>query len=247
MPRVEVIGTPVSVSSFGDACETVEQMVDRRAGGYVSCANAYGLCLALDDRAYGEILRDAAFVTADGMSVVWALRALGHRCERVHNDDLFLALCARHPGWRHFLVGGRDGQPQAVAQALAQRVPGLQVVGMHSTPERPVPPATHAAIVGEIAAARPDIVWVGMGTPAQDIWMRAAAPATGVPMVAVGSAFDLLAGRTRAAPDWMKKSGLQWLFRLGQEPRRLAGRYLYYNSRFVTAFARQLAHHVRHR
>jgi N-acetylglucosaminyldiphosphoundecaprenol N-acetyl-beta-D-mannosaminyltransferase len=247
LPRVEVLGTPVSVSTFEAALGMIAAMVGRRAGEYVSCANAYSLSLALDDPAYRQTLAGAAAVSADGMSVVWALRALGHPCERVHNDDLFLAACELRRPWRHFLVGGREGQPEAVASALAMRVPGIQVVGMRATPRRPVPRDEHASIVAAIREARPDIAWVGMGTPAQDEWMREAAPATGVPMVGVGSAFDLLAGRTSAAPEWMKRSGLQWLFRLAQEPRRLARRYLYHNSRFATAFARQYARHVRQR
>jgi N-acetylglucosaminyldiphosphoundecaprenol N-acetyl-beta-D-mannosaminyltransferase len=104
-----------------------------------------------------------------------------------------------------------------------------------------VPAATTAAIVADIRASGADIVWVGLGTPAQDDWMQAVVDRVDVPMVGVGSAFDLLAGRTRAAPEWMKRNGLQWLFRLLQEPRRLAWRYLYYNTRFVLAAAWQLA------
>jgi len=169
------------------------------------------------------------------------LRRLGFpRAERVHHDDLWLECCARFPHWRHFLVGGREGQPEVVADALRRRYPGINVAGLHATPVRPVPEATTREIVERIRAARPSIVWVGLGTPAQDWWMSRVASEAGVPLVGVGSAFDLLAGRTRAAPEWMKRSGLQWLFRLAQEPGRLGWRYAYYNSRFALAAARQL-------
>jgi N-acetylglucosaminyldiphosphoundecaprenol N-acetyl-beta-D-mannosaminyltransferase len=120
-----------------------------------------------------------------------------------------------------------------VARALRQRFPSIEIVGMHATPTRPPGPAENAQIVADIEGSRADIVWVGMGTPPQDEWMRANVEAVGIPMIGVGSAFDLLSGRTRAAPAFIKHSGLQWAFRLAQEPRRLMRRYANYNPRFV--------------
>lgn len=237
--RATVISTPVSVGTFQGTVEDLALLVHRRRAAYVSSANAFSVCLARSDARHRENLQGAAIVTPDGMSVVWALRALGHRVERVHNDDLFFACCRAYPRWRHFLVGGREGQPEAVAAELRQRFPGIRIVGLHPTPVRPVPPDETAAILDGIREARPDVVWVAQGTPAQDDWMRAVHRLAGVPMVGVGSLFDLLAGRTRPAPEWVKQAGLQWAFRLAQEPRRLAGRYLLYNPLFVLSFARQ--------
>jgi N-acetylglucosaminyldiphosphoundecaprenol N-acetyl-beta-D-mannosaminyltransferase len=240
--RGDCLGTRVSALTFEGAQRAVELLVSQGVGAYVSPATVYSLMLGVDEPAYRDVVNAAAFVTADGMPVVWMLRRLGHKtAERVHNDDLWLECCARFPHWRHFLVGGRVGQPEVVADALRERYPGISIAGCHATPVRPVPEQTTRDIVERIRGARPSIVWVGLGTPAQDWWMHGVAAQAGVPMVGVGSAFDLLAGRTRAAPEWMKRSGLQWLFRLTQEPRRLAWRYLHYNSRFVVAAARQLA------
>ncbi len=240
--RGECLGTRVSALTFEGARRALESLVDRGIGAYVSPATVYSLMLGVDQPAYRDVVNGAALVTADGMPVVWMLRGLGHSfAERVHNDDLWFECCARYPHWRHFLVGGREGQPEVVADALRQRYPGIDIAGLRATPERPVPSATTRDIVERIRAARPSVVWVGLGTPAQDWWMQSVAAEVGVPMVGVGSAFDLLAGRTRAAPEWMKRSGLQWLFRLAQEPRRLAWRYLHYNTRFVVAATRQLA------
>lgn len=250
LPRAPVLGTPVTVCRFDEAVAQLAAWVDRASaegaavapgrGAAVSCANAYSVTAAGDDPDFARVLREADLVSADGMPVVWALRAAGHRqAERVHNDDLFLACCAAHPHWRHFLLGGRDGQPERVAAEMARRFPGIQVVGHQATPRRPLPPAEHAAAIAAIRATRPSIVWVGMGTPAQDLWMHAARHEIGLPLVGVGSLFDLLAGHTRAAPAWMKRAGLQWLFRLLQEPRRLARRYAVYNTRFVLGLARQ--------
>lgn len=240
LPRVRVLGAPVTVCTFVEAQDELARLVARGGGACISCANAYSTTMATDMPDFAQVLARADMVTADGMAVVWALHALGHgRAERVHNDDLFLACCARFKHWRHFLVGGREGQTEEVATAMQLRFPGIQVVGGCATPVRPLPTDRQAQVLAQIAAARPSIVWVGMGTPAQDHWMHASAPLAGVPMVGVGSLFDLLAGRTRAAPEWVKRSGLQWAFRLAQEPRRLAGRYLVYNTRFVLGLAGQ--------
>lgn len=244
--RARILGTDVTVCGFEQAQEYLASLVEQHRAAYFSCANAYSVTLALEDTAYQTVLNAADVVTADGMSVVWALRAFGHEAERVHNDDLFFACCEKKRPWRHFLVGGRAGQPEVVADELQRRFPGIEVVGMRPTPVRPVPKLDNEAIFDDIRRTRPSIVWVGMGTPAQDYWMRAASE-LGVPMVGVGSLFDLLSGRTRAAPDWVKRSGLQWAFRLAQEPQRLAWRYLYHNTRFVLGFASQWARHLRQR
>ena len=238
--RVTVLSTLVNADSFQGTLAALESMVARRVAGYVSCANVYSVMLAIDDPGYREVQNGAARVTTDGMPIVWALRLLGHPSERVHNDDLFLAACRAHPEWRHFLVGGRVGQPEEVAAALRRLCPGVEIVGTAATPQRPVPPLETEDIVERIRQSRADLVWVGMGTPAQDFWMRLASARVGAPMIGVGSSFDMLTGRTRPTPAWMKKSGLQWLFRLAQEPRRLAFRYFHYNPRFAWAFAGQM-------
>lgn len=238
--RVQCLGTEVSAMTFDGAQLALQALVHQGVGCYVSPATVYSLMLGVDLPGYRRLVNAAALVTADGMPVVWLQRWLGQpTAERVHNDDLWFACCARFTGWRHFLVGGREGQPEVVAETLRARFPGINIVGMQATPQRPVPAATTADAVARIRQSGADVVWVGLGTPAQDEWMQAVVHQVAVPMVGVGSAFDLLAGRTRAAPDWMKRTGLQWLFRLLQEPRRLAWRYLYYNTRFVAAALRQ--------
>lgn len=247
LPRVCVVGTRVNASSFAAAQDFLAALVQQRVGAYICAANAYSVTLARDDPHYRQILNGASYVTADGMPIVWALRWLGYAAERVHNDDLFLACCQRFRDWRHFLVGGRAGQPEQAAEEMRRRFKGITVAGTHATPQRPVPLAETEMILAEIRRTQPSVVWVGMGTPTQDYWSSEAAPRAGVPMVAVGSLFDLLSGRTKPTPEWMKRSGLQWLSRLSQEPRRLLVRYVYYNARFVGAISRQLAQRNLHR
>lgn len=239
----EILGTKVTAATFAEAQNAVAEMVAARRGEYVSCANIYSLMLACDDPRYRAVLNQARLVTPDGVPIVWAIRSLGGTTERVHNDDLVLGCCERFPEWKHFLVGGRDGQPEAAAAELRRRIPEIRIVGVHATPIRPVPDDETDVIVARIRASGADVVWVGMGTPAQDFWSSRAAPLAGVPMVGCGSLFDLLTGRTRPAPEWMKRAGLQWLHRLWQEPRRLACRYGYYNPRFLWAFGRQWMSH----
>ena len=235
-----VVGTPVDVAGFEQALVWLAAAIAGRRGTYLSHANAFSLRLAHREARHRERLAGAGFVAADGMPVVWAQRRLGHpAAERVHGDDLFLAACDRFRQARHFLLGGAAGQPERVAEALAARFPGLEVVGVQATPRRPPSSAESERALAAFRATAADVVWVGMGTPAQDEWMAAHAAATGIPLIGVGSAFDVLSGRRRPAPEWVKRSGLQWLFRLLQEPRRLAGRYLVGNSWFAAAFLAQ--------
>jgi N-acetylglucosaminyldiphosphoundecaprenol N-acetyl-beta-D-mannosaminyltransferase len=242
-----VVGTPVDVAGFEQALDWVAAAIAARRGTYLSHANAFSLRLAHRDPRHRERLAGAGFVAADGMPVVWAQRRLGHAAaERVHGDDLFLAACDRFRQVRHFLLGGAAGQPENVAQVLAARLPGLEVVGVQATPRRPPSSVESERALAAFRATAAEVVWVGMGTPSQDEWMAAHAAAAGIPLIGVGSAFDVLSGRRRPAPEWVKRSGLQWLFRLLQEPRRLGGRYLVGNSWFAAAFLAQwLAHRRR--
>ena len=233
--RYLMLGIGVNAGSFAEAREFVAHLVTGRLAGYVCNANVYSVMLATDRVRLRHALARAAYVVADGMPIVWLLRAIGQPAERVHGDELFLACCERFPSWKHFLVGGRAGQAELVADELRKRFPAIDIVGVRSTPKRSLSAAESAGIVDAIRSVDADIVWVGMGTPAQDYWMGHAAQHADRPMVGVGSAFDMLSGHSRPTPHWMKQSGLQWLFRLVQEPRRLMKRYAYYNSRFVVA------------
>jgi N-acetylglucosaminyldiphosphoundecaprenol N-acetyl-beta-D-mannosaminyltransferase len=240
---VDFLGTKVTAFDFESAVYAVKSMVSKNAGGYVSCANAFGLTMAHEESDYQAILNKAEFVTTDGMPVVWTLNAMGNYCERVHNDDLVLTCCERYPQWKQVLVGGRVGQPEEVASELARKFPGINIQACFPTPERPVPIEYTNDLIKQINELKPDVVWVALGTPAQDHWMAQVNGEINAPMIACGSLFDLLSGRTKAAPEWMKKAGLQWLFRLCLEPKRLFKRYAYYNSKYVyLAFKAILKH-----
>jgi N-acetylglucosaminyldiphosphoundecaprenol N-acetyl-beta-D-mannosaminyltransferase len=237
--RANVLGTQVNAASFETAVAWLADAVRARRPAIVSAANVYSVMLGHRNVAFRAKVNRADYVLTDGVSMVWVSRLLGYAAEQVSGDDLMLAGCTRFPHWRHFLLGGAAGQPAAVAAELQRRIAGIQVVGTYATPTRPVPARETERILAAIDEARPEVVWVGMGTPVQDEWMRDNADRISVPMVGVGSTFDLLTGRKRRAPLWMRRSGLEWLFRLAQEPRRLAGRYLFYNPLFIWQFTLQ--------
>jgi N-acetylglucosaminyldiphosphoundecaprenol N-acetyl-beta-D-mannosaminyltransferase len=161
----------------------------------------------------------------------------------VYGPELTDRYCARAAarGHRVWLYGGHTPQAlEQLAAALERRHPGIDIVGRWSPPHRPLTAAEEHELAARINADRPHVVWVGIGVPKQEKWMAQMRPLLEAPvLVGVGAAFDFLAGRKRQAPPWMQRRGLEWLFRLSQEPRRLLVRYLRYNPTFAAAFARQ--------
>jgi len=203
-----------------------------------------------EDPELADAVRASSFTVPDGQPLIWALNALGHRLpDRVYGPELMWKACARpaHTGTRMYLHGGRN-EPEALA-ALARKLrlshPGLKIVGGSTQHFGEHTDAELDALAAEINAKKPDVVWVGLGVPRQEKWMQRMRPRLEAPvLVGVGAAFDFHAGLVPQAPDWMQRRGLEWLFRLSREPRRLWRRYLRYNPRFVTGFARQYARHL---
>jgi N-acetylglucosaminyldiphosphoundecaprenol N-acetyl-beta-D-mannosaminyltransferase len=186
----------------------------------------------------------------DGQPLVWAINSLGHSLAgRVYGPELMARACAHAAtcGHRFYLYGGRNqGALVQLALNLRQRYPGVKIVGGYSPPHRPLSEEEQEAVVEEINRSRADVVWVGIGVPKQEKWMAQMRPQLDVPLlVGVGAAFDFHAGLVPQAPNWIQEAGLEWAYRFAHEPRRLWRRYVRYNPRFLTAFARQLAEHRR--
>lgn len=180
-------------------------------------------------------------IQPDGMPLVWLGRAGGRPVERVCGPDFMPALIEQGiaEGRTHFFYGGAPGVPEALAARLSERYPGLKVAGTFSPPFRPLSVSEEDEIVSRINDANPDYVWVGLGTPKQDLWLATHRPRLGASaLLAVGAAFDLLSGRRRRAPRWMQRTGTEWIYRLATEPRRLASRYTRLNARFIRLIAR---------
>ncbi len=243
-PVRPVLGVPVSVIDYEGTMEVMDGLVAGRERGYVCVAPVHAVMEARDDPEMLAALRGATLVVPDGMPVVWAANLLGERLpDRVYGPELMLRYsdrCAR-VGHRVWLYGGRDqGSLVQLALSMRRRHPGIKVVGGYSPPFRPLTAEEEDKVAAEINAARPDVLWVGIGVPKQEKWMAHMRDRLDVPvMCGVGAAFDFHAGRVSMAPRWMQERGLEWVYRTAQEPRRLLPRYLYTNPRFVAGFARQ--------
>lgn len=231
---------------------TSEQALDRivalcraREGGTVLTPNVDHVCLAEENQALVEAYESAALSLVDGKPLVWLSQLAGAPLpEKISGSDLAFPLAARlaDEGLSLFLLGAEEGVGAAAAAALTERHPGLKIAGVLSPPfgfERDV--AENALVVRAVQEAAPDLVFVCLGAPKQELWMAAhkdaLAPAV---MVGLGATLDFIAGRVRRAPAWMSDAGLEWLYRLAKEPRRLAGRYLVRDRAFAGIALRTL-------
>jgi N-acetylglucosaminyldiphosphoundecaprenol N-acetyl-beta-D-mannosaminyltransferase len=236
-PRVNILGVGVSAVNMTMALDIIDGWVARCDPHYVCVTGVHGVMESQRDEELRRIHNAAGLVMPDGMPLVWLSHLNGFpHVERGYGPDLMLALCGRSVtcGYRHFFYGGAEGVPEQLAANLQQRFPGLQVVGIHSPPFRSLTPEEDKQVIQMLNQAAPDIVWVGLSTPKQEQWMAAhVGRVEAAVLIGVGAAFDFLAGRKRQAPRWMQRSGLEWLFRLLTEPRRLWRRYLVNNPLFV--------------
>jgi len=242
-PRVNVLGVGISAINMEQALAIIDDWIARRDPHYVCVSTVHGVMECQRDEAVRRALNSSGLTTPDGMPLVWIARLRGFRhVRRVYGPDLMLAVCERSvaKGYRHYLYGGQPGVAEALKARLEQRLPGVRIVGVDCPPFEPLTPDEDRKTVERINAANPDIVWVGMSTPKQDLWAAEHVGRVHAPVIiAVGAAFDFVSGRKRQAPRWMRNSGLEWLFRLIQEPRRLWRRYLIYNPLFVVRLAGQ--------
>jgi len=237
LPRVDILGVRISAINPAQAVGEIESWIGRRERQYVNVCNVHTIMECQQDARLKQVVNSSGLSTPDGMPLVWLSRLHGFRsAARVYGPDLMLALCERSQatGHRHFFYGGAPGIAERLAEQLQRRFPALQIAGIHSPPFRKVGAVEDRAVLDTIDAASPDVVWVGLGTPKQDLWVADHRPLLEAPvLIAIGAAFDFHAGVLRQAPRWMRRSGLEWSFRLAQEPRRLAYRYLVLNPLFV--------------
>jgi len=243
--RVNVLGVGISVIDQDRAREYLFDAVRRGKRGYVTVTGVHGVSEAQNDPIFRGIFSQALLVTPDGMPMVWMGKLQGHgSIRRVYGPDLMLNLCehSRDSGLTHFFYGGKSGVAEALADELQKRFPGLRVVGTYSPPFRSLNDSELRGLQEQVRAAHPDFFWVGLSTPKQEVFMAehlSLLPEAKI-FIGVGAAFDLLTGRVPQAPRWMQRIGLEWLFRLFQEPRRLWKRYLVNNPLFVIRVMGQL-------
>jgi N-acetylglucosaminyldiphosphoundecaprenol N-acetyl-beta-D-mannosaminyltransferase len=241
--RTNVLGVGVSLINMDIALQTLSHWITDRDHQYVSVCNVHSVMECRRDETLRRIVNAAGMTTPDGMPLVWLSRMAGHRyVSRVYGPDLMLAeMAASVPaGHSHFFFGGRDGVADRLAQAMRNRFPGVRIAGTMTPPMGTAQELCNAQTAAQINGAKPDIVWVGVSSPKQEYWMACMRPLLEAPvLIGVGAAFDFHTSTVRQAPRWMQRSGLEWLYRLVQEPRRLWRRYLVDNPWFLFELARQ--------
>ncbi len=239
---VPVLSIAIHAIAFREAVARILAWVADGKRGYALLCTTHTALECLDRPPMAEIARKADLVLPDGMPLVWIARRAGLPAERVYGPDLMLAVCEAglFRNLRHCLYGATPDTLVRLASNLTERFPGLRIVESIAPPFRELTEPEKQAMADRINDAKPDIVWVGLGTPKQDFWvgefrkrLNAAA------LIPVGAAFDFHAGRVRQAPRWMMRAGLEWLFRLAMEPRRLWKRYLIGNPRFCLLWLKQ--------
>ena len=238
-----ILGMRVDRTSYQDAAERVLAWARDRQSRYVCVATVNNIMEAYDSGEFGRIMNQADLVTPDGMPLVWGLKLLG-ACEatRVYGPDLtpVVLRAAERAGVPVGFYGASPGTLERLFAVVRRRYPALEVAYAFAPPFRPLAPTEDAAVTGRIRNSGARILFVGLSTPKQERWMSAHRGRVPAVMLGVGAAFDFLAGVKPQAPLWMRDSGLEWLFRLACEPRRLGQRYLKHNPRFAALFALQL-------
>ena len=228
--HINVLGVGVSAINMAQALHTIDNWIAASDPHYVCVTRAHGVMECQADPGLRRIFNAAGLVTPDGMPLVWLLRLHGHsHVTRVYRPDLMLAVWSGGSrGYRHYLYGGAPGVPELLASRLVERFPGLQIAGAVPRPSGRSPrrkivrPWTHQRFAARYCLG-------GREHPKQERWMSEHVGKLSAPvLIGVGAAFDFLSGRKRQAPKWMRNSGLEWLYRLASEPRRLWRRYIQY-------------------
>lgn len=241
IPAGNVFGFPVAVSSVEEMSSVLAaRALAAEAPFLVAAADVHVMTRGVHEPEYGAVLRRMDIICPDGMPVVWKLNrnlAGGGMAERVSGPDLMEAVVkanAEYPGLRHFLLGGEERTLKALAAALTEKYPEFRLAGMYSPPFRNWTEEDLENMRKAIAASGANVVWVGLGCPKQERWMAEQKELLPPAVYAgVGAAFAFHAGAVKRAPLWMRRNGLEWLYRIYREPRRLFRRYVKHNSLFL--------------
>jgi N-acetylglucosaminyldiphosphoundecaprenol N-acetyl-beta-D-mannosaminyltransferase len=243
LPTVKIVSSPVTALSFNDQIDVMLRWARDRLSKVVCVANVHMLIEAHWHRDLCSVLEDADLVTPDGMPLVWMMRLLGvHKQNRVAGMDILLALCKQAP--KHnvsiFFLGSELEILEAIRTRLEREFPQLQIAGMEPLPFRPLTPAEDEALIQRLNDSKAGIVLLSLGCPKQEYWMGQHKDKIQSVMIGVGGVFPVYAGIHKRAPYWVREMGLEWLYRLIQEPRRLWKRYTKTIPPFVWLAMKQL-------
>jgi N-acetylglucosaminyldiphosphoundecaprenol N-acetyl-beta-D-mannosaminyltransferase len=234
MAEVDVLGCPLTSLSLDDFVSRAEQFISSKAPHYIAMMNVAKLVQMRSDKDLAQSILAADLIGADGVPLVWASRLLGTALPgRVNGTDLMYKLLEKgnEKGYRIFFFGAKEEILQRVLKKVRAEYPGVKVAGFHHGYFNT---AEELAIANEIGKSQPDILFIAFGSPKKELWVKRYFHVMRVPVIhGVGGSFDVMAGVVRRAPLWMQRSGLEWFFRLLQEPRRMWRRYLVTNVLFV--------------
>ena len=244
IPRTNVLGVGISAINLPQATQAIDEALQNRRKGYICFAGVHPVMEAHSDAELRRIYNRSFLTTPDGMPMVWLSRWHGARhVSRVYGPDLMIEVfqLSIRRGYRHFFYGGSDGVAAAMRTEMEKRFPGLHVTGTCEPPFRELTPGEEQQLAEQIHACKPDIMWIGLGSPKQDRFMAEWLPKLDVTLMAgVGAAFNFYTGRVPQAPRWMQRLGLEWLYRCVHEP-RVRSRYFSTVPRFIVASLGQVA------
>ena len=231
---INILGVRIAGVNLSRARLFIEDCIKQQKKTYVCVAPVATIVDCRQDKEYLKIVNEAGMVTPDGMPLVWLAKMKGHsQVERTYGPDLMLELC-RQQGLRHFFYGASTTVLEQLQTRLKACYPTINIAGYHAPEFSREVAVASPEVIDKINASQPDIIWVALGSPKQDFWMHRHRPFLQAPvLIGVGAAFDFLAGTKPQAPRWMQYAGLEWLFRLLCEPRRLWKRYLIGNTKFL--------------
>ena len=238
-----ILKTRVDATNYQDACDRIQNWVNQGESCYIVAANVHLVMTAYWDQVYQTVINQAALVTPDGMPLVWGLRWLGiQKQTRVYGPDLMLSWCERAAEYEIpvFFYGGTELMLDKLTRSLQHKFPGLKIVGSYAPPFHALTREEEQEIREKIQATGASVVLVGLGCPKQEEWMARQQDKLQAVMLGVGAAFSFHSGEVSQAPRWLMKMGLEWLYRLIMEPRRLWQRYFLTNPAFVVLFSGQL-------
>jgi len=230
--RANILGVQVSAINMSLAIEAFENWIKEGEKTYVCVTPAHSVMDCVQDHRLYPLFNNSGMTTPDGMSLAWLLKLKGYKnVKRVAGSDLMREVLAYsvQRGWKHYFYGGAIGTPEKLSQHFKSTYPEIKIVGAYSPPFRNLTRDEELEITSQINATQPDIIWVGISSPKQERWMaKHINELSASVLVGVGAAFDFLSGQKQRAPLWMQKTGLEWLFRLITEPKRLWPRYRLY-------------------
>jgi len=244
MKKVKILTMLVDVVTISSAIERTFELAKSKQGSYVCVSNVHMCMETFDNSTFRCIVNNADLVIPDGKPLSWAQVLLGHNeAEQVRGQDIMNALCASS-GEKSFNIGFYGGSSERLLNTVKEKLllsyPDINITYTYSPPFRPLTAAENETVVGAINKAKVNILFVGIGCPKQEKWMADHKDKLNCVMLGVGAAFDFIAGEKKHAPRWLQNIGMEWLFRLCSEPKRLWRRYFSTNPRFIWYFSKQL-------